>query len=107
MAVENSYLSFMEDQLGGVTFLTKKMFGGIGLFHEGVMFGMIGGNVLRFKVDSTNESDFTSRDMKPYRSTSKKKGMPYWEVPQEIIEDREQLKIWAQKAIAVASSAKK
>ncbi len=105
MAVEKSYLSFIEDQLSGISFLTKKMFGGIGFFHEEKMFAMIGNNVLRFKVDDTNEADYVARGMKPYSSSKKKKGMPYWEVPHDIIEDREALEIWAHKAISIAKRA--
>jgi DNA transformation protein len=43
--------------------------------------------------------------MKPYQSDKKKKGMPYWEVPIDIIEDQKQLHNWVAKAVKVAKKA--
>lgn len=68
---------------------SKRMFGGSCLFKEGLMFGMIGGDVFRLKVDDINKDVFEAKGMKPYHSASKKKGIPNWEVPLEIIEDKE------------------
>ncbi len=65
------------------------MFGGIGFFMEGTMFGMIGNDVFRMRVDENNQQDYEKRGIKPSCSGSKKKGMPYWEVPAEILEDSE------------------
>jgi DNA transformation protein len=64
------------------------MFGGIGLFHQGLMFGKIGGDTFRLKVDEHNKKEYEDREMKPFYSEKKKKGMPYWEVPIEVFEDR-------------------
>ena len=108
MAISQEYLDYIVDQLalfGDVQ--AKKMFGGIGFFHEGKMFGMLGGDVFRLKVDDNNRADYEARGMVQYPSSSKKKGMPYWEVPPDVIEDPEQLKVWADKAYAAAVAAKK
>ncbi len=108
MAVDQNQLEFIEDQLqsfGGVT--AKKMFGGIGFFREGLMFGMLGGGVFRLKVDEHNRADFEDRGMKPYQSKKKGKGMPYWEVPLDVLEDRSELKKWAEKSFDAAKRSKK
>jgi len=34
------------------------------------------------------------------------KGMPYWEAPPDIIEDREQLRAWADKVYTVVLNSK-
>jgi len=57
------------------------------------MFGKIGGDTFRLKVDESNEQHFENKGMKPYHSEKKKKGMPYWEVPQDVLEDRTELEI--------------
>jgi len=106
MAYSQEYLEYILDQLslfGEVN--PKKMFGGVGLFHNGKMFGMLGGVTFRLKVDDTNRSDYEAKGMQPHSSGSKKKGMPYWEVPADVIEDKEQLKQWAEKAYQAAVSA--
>ncbi len=108
MAVNEDFLDFIIDQLaefGKVE--AKRMFGGIGFFHEGLMFGMIGGDTFRLKVDEHNMADYEQRGMKPFESGKKKKGMPYWEVPADVIEDKSVLAAWAGKAYQAAVRAKK
>ncbi|NNE15994.1 MAG: TfoX/Sxy family protein [Saprospiraceae bacterium] len=108
MAINQSYLDYITDQLSVFgNFETKKMFGGIGFFREGKMFAMIGGDTFRLKVDDDNKQDYIDNGMKPYVSKGKKKGMPYWEVPTSVIEDKKALSEWASKSYAAAVKAKK
>ena len=103
MPVNEEYLKYIQDQLsefGDVEI--KRMFGGIGIFKEGLMFSKIGGDTFRLKVDETNQADFEALGMKPYFNEKKKKGMPYWEVPLEIIEDRSKLAAWANTSFEIA-----
>ncbi len=108
MAYSQDYVDYILGQLalfGDVQ--AKKMFGGIGLFHNGLMFGMIGDDTFRLKVDDSNIGDYESRGMQQFSSGTKKKGMPYWEVPAEVIEDPETLKDWADRSYQAAVNAKK
>lgn len=106
MAVNETYLSYVRDQLSRFgEFEIKRMFGGIGIFKEGLMFGKIGGDVFRLKVDTSNQKDYEEKGMKPFYSETKKKGMPYWEVPQEVLEDRDELARWASKSYEIAKNA--
>ena len=108
MAVNEDFLRFIIDQLSDSgPFETKKMFGGIGFFKDGHMFGMIGGDKFRLKVDETNQKDFEDLGMKPYHDMTKKKGMPYWEVPVDVLENKTLIKKWVNKAFAVAVNARK
>lgn len=107
MAVNQEFKAFIEDQLSEFEgFECKKMFGGLGFFREGMMFGMLGGNTFRLKVDEINQPDYEAYGMQAYHSKKKGKGMPYWEVPQEILEDRSKLADWAARAFEAAQRAK-
>ena len=81
----------------------------MGLFKEGVAFGGIMENVFRLKVDDTNRKDYEDKGMGPWQIPGKKMKMNYYEVPVEIMEDPEALKIWATKSydLAVKIKAKK
>lgn len=108
MAVNEEYLKLVIDQLsefGEVE--VKRMFGGIGLFHQGLMFGKIGGDTFRLKVDEHNQKEYEDKGMKPFYSESKKKGMPYWEVPIDVFEDRKELAKWALKSYEASVRSKK
>ena len=108
MAIKDDYLNYVTDQLSEFgEFEIKRMFGGVGLFKEGLMFGMFGGDTFRLKVDSSNQADFEAKGMKPFYSEKKKKGMPYWEVPIDVLEDKSELADWAAKSYQAALNSKK
>ncbi|MBL1214244.1 MAG: TfoX/Sxy family protein [Ignavibacteriae bacterium] len=108
MAVNEEYLKLVIDQLsefGEVEI--KRMFGGIGLFHQGLMFGKIGGDTFRLKVDEHNQADYEEKGMKPFYSEKKKKGMPYWEVPIDVFKNKTELAKWATRSYEAAVRKKK
>ncbi len=68
---------------------------------------MIGGDTFRLRVDEQTQVDFEPKGMKPFQPNPKKKGMPYWEVPADVIEDKKELNKWAKKAYEAALRNKK
>ena len=86
----------------------RRMFGGFGIFLDGVMFGLIGFDTLYFKADDGNRADFEAAGMEPfsYQGRDRPISMSYWRVPDEVLEDVEQLSQWAEKALAAARRAK-
>ncbi len=104
MSVSESYQSFVLEQLEGVGQVTaKNMFGGVGLYLDRVFFALISNDILYFKVDESNRPDFEAADMGPFRPFGDKSyAMKYYEVPADVLEERETLKVWADKALAVA-----
>jgi DNA transformation protein len=74
------------------------MFGGYGLYRNGVFFGIIHRGRLYFKTDETSRAQYLAKGMKPFRPTAKQILKTYFEVPVEIIEDADQLAEWARRA---------
>ena len=108
MAVNEDYLNFINDQLSGLgSYETKPMFGGIGFFKEGLMFAMLGKGVFRLKADELNKADFEERGIARFLSDKNTKGLPYYEVPAEILEDKDELCIWAKRSFEAAQRKKK
>jgi DNA transformation protein and related proteins len=104
MAVSDSYRSYVLDQLqvmGSVK--AKKMFGGVGLYHGGVFFGLIADDTVYLKVDESNRAEFEiagSGAFRPYGNESY--SMSYYEVPADVLENPATLRVWGDKAVAVA-----
>ena len=108
MAVTESYRVFVVEQLGRVTPVTAKpMFGGVGLYAEGLFFALIAEDRLYFKVDDTNRPDFERLGMEPFRPFGEDSAMGYYEVPADVVEDAAQLPPWMRKAIDVAANVKR
>lgn len=87
----------------------RSMFGGFGIFMEGVMFGLIAGDELFLKVDNKNQPSFESADSEPftYQGKSKPVKMSYWKVPAGVFSDQQRLIDWSTDALAAAKRAKK
>lgn len=107
MAVSAEYRDFVVDQLGRVAPVTSRsMFGGVGIYSDGLFFALIAGDRLFFKVDDSNRGDFEVLGMGPfYPFEDEKKPMQYYEVPGDLLEDHGRLRPWVEKAVQVARSA--
>ena len=103
MTMSPDFRDYLIDQLesfGPVA--AKRMFGGGGLFRDGVMFGLIADDVLYLKADEQNQADFEDRGMGPFTYEKKNRKQPvkmsYWECPPDVLEDPEELRQWAARA---------
>ena len=109
MAISESYTTFIEEQLtkfDGAQM--KKMFGGIGIFKEGTMFAMITAKERFYlRTDESTRAKFEAKGMGPFNHSKKGKGMPYHEVPAEVVEDVDKMSQWAEDAYATALRNKK
>lgn len=110
MSVSNGFCEYLLDQISdfrGVSL--RKMFGGAGLYRDGVMFGLVAEDTFYLKADDRNRKDFEAVGMGPFvydGKNGKQLAMPYFQVPSNVLEDREQLAGWARKSHAVAASQK-
>ncbi|MEL7503827.1 MAG: TfoX/Sxy family protein [Cyanobacteria bacterium J06554_6] len=79
------------NQVAPVT--ARSMFGGYGLYTEGVMFALIADTTLYFKVDNENQPDYEASCMAPftYQGKGKHIRMSYWQLPEKVMTDPEQL----------------
>ena len=111
MAVSDEFLDYVIGQLAGWGEVSvRKMFGGAGLYCDGVMFGLIADDVAYLKVDDSNREDFIkagSSAFNPYPKKAKTYEMSYYEIPADVLEDAELLGKWAECALAVARKTKK
>ena len=102
MTSGTSFKDFVEDQLSGLDGLTlRAMFGGHGLYRNGVFFGILFKDSLYFKTDDATRPAYTARGMKCFQPSRKQKLKNYMEVPADILEDREQVLNWAVKSCGV------
>lgn len=86
--------------LGGVT--SKGMFGGYGLFHDGVMFGLVNSaGVAHLRVTDATEAAFVEKGVERHGK------MPYYAIPSDVLQGSEELLTWATAASAGAHDAKK
>ncbi|MDA8597007.1 TfoX/Sxy family protein [Candidatus Pacebacteria bacterium] len=96
----------------GIT--SKRMFGGYGLYHDGAIFAIITSDSgLYFKVDDTNRAYYESIGSEQFiytgHTSKKPTPMPYWIIPEAIMENREQIEklVYDSAAITTRKTKKK
>jgi DNA transformation protein len=96
---------------GAVT--VRRMFGGAGIFSQGLMFGLVADDAIYLKVDAASIPDFEREGSEAFTYTrSNSRGgdgtaaLSYWRLPERLYDDPEELKIWAARALAVAERKK-
>jgi DNA transformation protein and related proteins len=110
MPVSADYKSFIQDLLadfGPVSI--RRMFGGAGIFADGVMFAMLTEDTLYLKADEALARAFADEGKGPFTYRTKDRGevaLSYWEVPERLLDDPEELVTWARRAHAIAFAAK-
>jgi DNA transformation protein len=92
--------------LGPITI--RRMFGGAGVFLDGLMFGLIADGVLYLKTDEAGRTEFEREGLEPF--TYARKGeratlISYWRAPERLIDEPDELLAWARKASEVARRA--
>jgi DNA transformation protein and related proteins len=111
MPVSAGYKQFLEDVLsefGPVSIRT--MFSGAGVYAEGVMFAILVNDTLYLKADPVSAADFAAEGKAPFAARRKGRApiaMSYWEVPERLLDEPEELAVWARRALTVALAAQK
>jgi len=108
MPVSADYLTYVLDQFAHFAKVTsRRMFGGVGLYADGMFFALIAEDTLYFKVDDSNRNDFVQRGspaFQPFKDDPTY-SMNYFSVPEDVLEDPDELQRWTRRALAVATSA--
>lgn len=109
MAVTPDFREFAREQLEQVRspVTIKAMFGGAGVYYDGLFFALLDDDTLYFKVDDSNRGDYEELGLGPFDPY--KDGvhlMQYYPVPGDVLEDPDRLRPWMEKALAVAARAK-
>ncbi len=96
------YLHEIFELFGPIT--DRRMFGGYGIYRDGLMFGLVSDSTLYLKADDGNRNHFERAGLGKfeYRKADKVMKMSYYLAPAEIMEDREQAAIWASRSYDAA-----
>ena len=106
MAVSDEAKVFACDLFSGLGVVTvRAMFGGAGIYHDGVMFGLIAGDdAIYLKAEGTMAKAMSQDGSEPflYHRDGKVRKMSYWSLPEAAWEDPDLALIWARRAWEIA-----
>lgn len=101
------YLKEVFAEFGVVS--VRKMFGGEGVFYDGLMIGLVADDTLYLKVDAESVSAFEERGLAQfeYNKAGKTIGMSFYLAPEEALDDPSEMTPWAQNAYEAALRSKR
>jgi DNA transformation protein len=90
------------------TVQARRMFGGYGIYREGLMFGLVADDVFYLKVDGGSRPVYQARGLPPFsylRGGKRVEITSFHQAPPEALEDPELLLEWAGQAFQAALAA--
>src|SRR5262245_11711087 len=78
--------------------MVKRMFGGGGVFLDGLMFGLVTDGALYLKVDDRNRPAFEAEGLEPFtyaRMGGRAMLTSYWRTPDRLLDEPDEALAWA------------
>ena len=110
MAVSREFAEYCAEQLSAAGRVTqKRMFGGVGFYLDDVFCALIGDSGRLFlKTDDSNRADFEALGCEPFKPFEDRDVvMSYYEVPEHVLDDADELREWALGARRAGLAAKR
>jgi DNA transformation protein len=102
----DSMWEWLEERLDKLPELElHRLFGGAGVYAGGTMFGILHSGIIYLKTSEATRQAFVDRGMGPFRTPRGAVLKSYYEVPPDVLEDQDELLVWARRAVEVADVA--
>jgi DNA transformation protein len=103
--VDAEALKALFEPFGSIT--VKRMFGGAGIYAEGLCFGIELKGEVFLKTDALSQADFSAVGSTPFVYVAKGQSRPtsYWSLPAAAHEDGDELRRWARAGLEAARRA--
>lgn len=97
---KSAFVDFIVDVLGAWRPVSaKRMFGGHGIYHAGVMFALVADGQLYLKVDDESRGAFEAAGLSPfvYEAKGRRVSLSYYRAPDAMLDDTELAREWAER----------
>jgi DNA transformation protein and related proteins len=104
--MDRDFLIDLFADFGPVTI--RRMFSGFGISADGINFGLALRGGLYLRADDQSIPRFEAEGSKPFQYQTKTKTVTvgsYWQLPERLYDDPEELTVWARAALAAAQRA--
>ena len=105
----NEFADYVVELMAGWAKVSvRRMFGGYGLYREGLMFALIAEDELFFKTDAENLARFERAGSHPYVYHNRNRAvqLSYWSAPPASLDSPAEMSDWCQSAYGSALRAK-
>jgi DNA transformation protein len=107
--MDSEFISELFATFGAVT--VKRMFGGAGIWSDGLMLAIEFDGTIYLRVDEASIRDFEREGSKPFVYPRAKiperigrASQSFWRLPERLYDDPDELAVWARRSLAIAQS---
>ena len=103
--MSDAFVDYVMELLGPFgTVAARRMFGGHGIYLDGLMFAIVSDDVLYLKADAMNRIEFEQADCEifGYARKGKRTTLNFFRAPEDAMESPELMLPWARTAYAAA-----
>ena len=85
------------------------MFGGAGIYRDGLMFALAAGGEIYLKTDGETAAQFRDAGSRPFvfAKAGTLVATSYWSLPEAALDDGDVLRVWAERAYGSAQRVRK
>ncbi|QKC97245.1 TfoX/Sxy family protein [Mesorhizobium sp. NZP2298] len=98
--MDNERIAELFAGLGPVSI--RRLFGGKGIYFDGVIVAIVLRGELLLKADEQSAPEFEAEGCKQWTYTGSRHGklvaMPYWSIPDSAFDDPDEMTVWARRA---------
>ncbi|CAG1003959.1 hypothetical protein BURK1_03080 [Burkholderiales bacterium] len=107
MANSRDYIDHLRELMraGGRAVTARAMFGGHGLYVDGLFVAIVDDDVLYLRVDDANRAEFAALGLPPFEfmtKDGKRQAMSYLRAPDEALEDAAAMAPWVRSSLGAA-----
>ena len=108
MRMKSSLAGYVTGELAFLGRISNRgIFGAVGIFIDERLLGIVMGDKLYLHTDKSNLDDYVARGMQQFKPYPNAFDLTtdHHEVPQDVVNDAEQLKVWGERALNAAVEA--
>jgi len=101
--MDRDFLEELFEPVGRVVF--RRMFGGLGIFRDGLMFGLVTVDTLYLKADPESSALFEAEGCEPFGYDTKagrRTITSYWRLPERLLDEPDEFRLWALRSADLA-----
>lgn len=109
MPRHSEFLEFVTEQMAGLgAIASRRMFGGHGLYCDGLFIAIISHDKLYFKADAQTQPEFEARGLQRFGYSARGKAVQlmYYEAPAEVFDEAQAMRGWGRLALQAAARAR-
>jgi DNA transformation protein len=109
MAANDDLLEILREVLSRRgTVSGRRMFGGLGVYFDGTFFAIIDDGVIYFRTSEETRANFLAEQSCAFSYMTTRgpaQLTSYWRLPERLLDDSDELQVWAVSAVAAARDA--